>query len=102
MSHPSRALPEIRIGDLPLFADDATLGRALLGPDRAGEWRQMAPLLEARGLPTIDKLMGGRYVPAVKAFFDHLYGLDGAAAAPPMPDGVEELGSWKKKRKLPA
>ena len=35
-------------------------------------------MLEERGLPKVDQLMGGRYVPAVRAFFDRLYGLDTA------------------------
>jgi hypothetical protein len=89
-----------RIEHLPLFADDTAIGVALLGPGRAGEWRQLAALLEVRGLPRIDALMGGRYVPAVKAFFDRDYGLAGARS-PLVPDGVEDLGAWKK-RKRPA
>lgn len=87
-----------QLDTLPLFADDTAIGRALLGTKRAGEWRQMAPLLEARGLPKVDDLMGGRYVPAVRAFFDHVYGLDGAVPIPLVPDGTEELGTWKKSK----
>lgn len=90
------------LDNLPSFPDDAELGRALLGAKRAGEWRQLAPLLERKGLPKIDETMGGRYVPAVKAFFDNLYGLDGAMPAPLVPDGIEDLGSWKRKRKVRA
>jgi hypothetical protein len=45
---------------LPLFATDDVIGAALLGPKRVQEWHQLAPLLEARGLPKIDPLMGGR------------------------------------------
>lgn len=83
---------------LPLFADDASIGAALLGRDRAREWGAMAALLEARGLPKIDALMGGRYVPAVKAFFDRDYGLTGVS--PPLaPDGTEDLGAWKKRKR---
>jgi hypothetical protein len=37
--------------------------------------------LETRGLPKIDRLMCGRYVPAVRAFFDHLYGLNNNCGA---------------------
>jgi hypothetical protein len=44
---------------LPLFATDEEIGAALLGSDRVVEWMQIAPLLEARGLPKIDDLMGG-------------------------------------------
>jgi hypothetical protein len=81
---------------LPLFADDTALGAALLGPRRSREWRQIATLLEARGLPKIDDLMGGRYVSAVRAFFDRECGLKERAVL--APDGVEDLGAWKRKR----
>src|SRR6516162_299036 len=48
------------IKSLPLFATDDAIGAALLGKDRMQEWRQIAPILEARGLPKVDHLMGGR------------------------------------------
>jgi hypothetical protein len=64
-----------------------------------GPWRQMAPLLEQKGLPKIDQLMGGRYMPAVHAFFDRQYGLDRGANAPLAPDGVEDFDSWKGRKK---
>jgi hypothetical protein len=83
---------------LPLFATDDVLGAALLGSERVQEWHQMAPLLEARGLPKVDDMMGGRYVPAVRAFFDHQYGLD-SGGAPLAPDGVEDFGPWREKQK---
>ncbi len=79
---------------LPLFATDDVIGAALLGVERAREWPQIAPLLEARGLPKIDQLMGGRYIPAVRAFFDHLYGLDHGGDVPLAPDGVEDFSGW--------
>ena len=66
------------LGIAATLCDRQLLGTALLGPDRIQEWRQIAPLLEERGLPKVDQLMGGRYVPAVRAFFDRLYGLDRA------------------------
>ena len=58
--------------DLPLFADDVLQS---VPHNRAAEFKQMAPLLETRGLPKVDQMMGGRYMPAVRAFFDHQYGL---------------------------
>lgn len=82
------------IDHLPIFADDASIGPALLGRDRAREWAAIAPLLEARGLPKIDALMGGRYVPAVIAYFDHQYGLGGNL--PLAPDGIEDFTKWKR------
>ena len=43
------------LDNLPLFATDDVLGAALLGAAaRVQEWRQMAPLLEIRGLPKVD------------------------------------------------
>jgi hypothetical protein len=83
---------------LPLFADDEAIGAALLGSARSVEWSQLTALLEVRGLPKIDALMGGRYVPAVKAFFDRDYGLSGGQS-PLAPDGVEELGAWKNRKR---
>lgn len=86
------------LDNLPLFATDDVLGAALLGADRVQEWRQIAPLLETRGLPKVDKLMGGRYVRAVVAYFDHQYGLDHGGDPPLAPDGVEDFEKWKKRK----
>lgn len=82
---------------LPLFASEEALACALLGPGRAVEWRQISPLLEARGLPKVDGLLGGRYVPAVRAFFDREYNIRGDAQVT-APDAPAELGSWKGHR----
>jgi hypothetical protein len=87
---------------LPLFATDEIIGAALLGPKRVQEWRQIAPLLEGRGLPKLDPLMGGRYLPAVRAYFDHQYGLDNGGGAPLAPDGVEDFQTWRQRQKHPA
>ena len=81
---------------LPAFPTEDELGKALLGPRRARDWPALAPLLERRGLPKIDDTMGGRYVPAVKAFFDSANGL--GKDVPLRSDGVEDLGAWKKRR----
>jgi hypothetical protein len=86
-----RARPSI--DSLPLFADDAAIGLALLGPARASEWKQIAALLEGKGLPKMDPLMGGRYVPAVKAYFDREYKVHDTFGA--APDGREDLAAWK-------
>jgi hypothetical protein len=97
----SRSLVASRnLDSLPLFATDSLLGAALLGPEREEEWRQIVPMLELRGLPKVDQLMGGRYVPAVCAFFDRRYGLDSSAANVPLaPDGVEDFDSWTNERR---
>ena len=99
MSH-SSAVAKQSLKSLQWFATEDQIGTALLGANRLHEWRQIAPLLEARGLPKIDQLMGSRYMPAVRAFFDRLYGLDHTAADVPLaPDGVEDFGSWKTRKK---
>jgi hypothetical protein len=83
------------IEDLPLFADDIALGLVLLGVRRAGEWSNIVPIYERRGFPKVDPVMGGRYVPAVRAFFDREYGVGGAKLS--APDGIER--PWKESRR---
>lgn len=83
---------------LPLFAADDVVGAWLLGPQRKQEWQQIAPLLEARGLPKIDHLMGGRYTRAIVAFFDREYRLDLGGDVPSAPDGTENFETWRHKR----
>jgi hypothetical protein len=85
----------IRWDELPLFASDHELGRALLG-DRANEFAGLAVVLERDGFPTVDDRMGGRYVPAVKAYFDRDYGL--ATLAPRHPGGTERPDLWNTKK----
>lgn len=85
-----------RWDDLPLFATDAEIGGALLGPIRAGEFKGQAVLLEGRGFPKIDPRFGARYTPAVKRFFDIEYGL--ADTQPKNPGGVERPDTWTKKK----
>lgn len=74
--------PTIAFTDLPLFADEALLGAALLGPDRVAEWPKIAAELEGKGLPAIDPTFRGRYTPAVRAFFDYAYGLTAFMPSP--------------------
>ena len=83
--------------DLPLFADERALSEAIMGHGKYTAWRAIVPLLERRGFPTIDGLMGGRYTLAVKAFFDREYGI-GSAAQASAPHRPAELGAWKKER----
>lgn len=91
----SRTALNPALDGLPLFASEEQLSRALMGPGKISEWRQIAPLLERRGLPTVDGLLGGRYVPAVRAFFDRQYGVSDqfVKSSPHMP---AELGAWKR------
>src|ERR1700692_458571 len=63
--------------DLPLFASDEAISEVLMGAGKTREWLAIVPLLERRGFPSIDGLVGGRYLPAVKAFFDREYKIHG-------------------------
>jgi hypothetical protein len=83
---------------LPIFATDKEIGAALLGANRAQEWQEIAPILETRGLPKIDELMGGRYVRAVIAFFDRQHGLDLGGDVPLALDGTENFEKWRQRR----
>ena len=86
--------------DLPLFASDRDLARALLGPKGAKEWPIVVHGLERLGLPPVDRLMGGRYTPAVKSFLDRIYNPSATVAA--APPGAEKLVPWNETRKRTA
>lgn len=78
----------------PLFANEEAIATLVLGKGKLREWRALAIVLERSGLPRTDPMTGSRYVPAVRAFFDHRHGLTGST--PPMaPDGVE---NWEALR----
>ena len=87
------------IEDLPMFAPDDAIAVVFMGPGKTAEWRQIAALLDLPGLPKVDQMMGGRYVPAVKLFFDDEYKLT-AGPSLAAPDGPEELGSCKPRRRI--
>ena len=57
-----------------LYPDDRELGRVLLGP-RAAEWPAIAKAEEKAGLPRVSAQYGGRYWPAVRAFYDRRHRL---------------------------
>ncbi|WP_439398451.1 hypothetical protein ACRQ5Q_14395 [Bradyrhizobium sp. PMVTL-01] len=87
---------------LPLFPTEQALACALLGPGRTTEWNQIAPLLEKRGLPKIDGLMGGRYTPAVRRFFDLEYKVGDAENVVAAPHQPAALGAYSGRRRVSA
>jgi hypothetical protein len=87
-----------KLDDLPLFACEDDLAAAIMGTGKNTAWRSIVPLLEADGFPKIDAVMGGRYTPAVRAFWDREYRLN-AAHPVASRDGPEALGTWKNNRK---
>jgi hypothetical protein len=82
---------------LPLFVTEEQLAAAVMGPGKTREWRQVAPLLEVRGLPEIDGLMGGRYLPAVKAFFDREWNVHGTHQVKAPHKSAELDAPWRKR-----
>ncbi|ACL58291.1 hypothetical protein [Methylobacterium nodulans] len=73
--------------DAGLFPSEAEIARRLSQTPQ--EWAAKAKVLERDGLPRVDPLMGGRFWPAVRAYFLARYGLAGAEAL--APDGPENL-----------
>jgi len=62
---------------MPLYPDEAMIAVAVLGSKRAKQWSSIARFLEDKhGLPRIDELMGGRYWPAVLAYFQQRNNMD--------------------------
>jgi hypothetical protein len=75
----------------PLYASEELVADAVLGPGHLREWRERAPILERDGLPLIDELMGGRYLPAVRKFFDLRNGVLTGQAVPQRADAKENF-----------
>jgi hypothetical protein len=89
------------LDQLPAFASEEQLAVALMGAGKTSAFRAVVPLLEARGFPKVDGLMGGRYIPAVRAFFDREYAVRGEThvAAPHSP---AKLGAYRGRREATA
>jgi hypothetical protein len=72
---------------IPLYPDEATIAVAVLGQKRAKEWPRIAQHLQDKhGLPPVDAEMGGRFWPAVVAYFRFRHGLFVDGWGPPNPN----------------
>jgi hypothetical protein len=80
-------IPRI-LDDLPLYASEDEIARAVLGENRVKDWPAIAAIDERKGLPGIDPLHGGRYWPAVQRFYDMLNLPDGNQAGPAAQQGA--------------
>jgi hypothetical protein len=105
------------LDQMPLYPDEAAIAAAVLGPRRAREWSRIAQHLEDKhGLPPVDTEMGGRFWPAVVAYFRTRHGMHVDGLPPPTasahsrirvvpfaPDGNERWpqGDGKVKIKAP-
>lgn len=90
----------VSLDSLPLYASDEQIGAAILGTGRAQEWCCLALALEKQpSFPLVDKLHGGRYVPAVKRFYDLRHGLLNSTNAATPPPARERLDLWTEPKK---
>ncbi|WAC29254.1 hypothetical protein [Ancylobacter sp. SL191] len=74
-----------------LFPSEAEIARRLSQDPRG--WTAKATMLEREGLPRVDPIMGGRFWPAVLAFWNRRYGLSTVQAS--QPDGEENLDALR-------
>ena len=74
-----------------LFPCESEIARRLSQKPR--DWRAKASVLERDGLPRVDLLMGGRYWPAVLAWWNRRYGLSNVEVS--QPDGEENLDALR-------
>jgi len=84
----ARRSPDI-VRNAGLFPSEAEIARRL--SQTLPEWTAKALILEREGLIRIDPLMGGRYWPAVIAFWNRRYGLSSIEVS--QPDGEENLNA---------
>jgi hypothetical protein len=82
-----RSAPSNR--DFGLFPSEAEVARRL--SQAPADWPAKAVILERDGFPRIDPLMGGRFWPAVDAYWRRRYGLIGSEIH--HPDGPEDLNA---------
>lgn len=77
--------------DTGLFPSEGEVARRLSQDPRT--WAQKAKVLERDGLPPVDAMMGGRYWPAVQAYWNRRYGL--ASTGPFALDGRENFDALR-------
>lgn len=72
-----------------LFPCEAEIARRL--SQTPAEWAAKAIILERDGLPRVDPVMGGRFWPAVQAYWFRRYNLTSIEVS--QPDGEENLNA---------
>lgn len=84
---------------MPLYPDERRIAQEILPPDKVSSWGGIAAVLERKGLPTVDPLFGGRYWPAVKAYFDRRHGVSDVTPTT-RPDGEENWDAPRRQQKV--
>ena len=74
-----------------LFPDEQEIARRLSQEPKA--WAGKAIVLERDGLPRVDPVMGGRYWPAVFAWWNRRYGLSIVEVS--QPDGRDNFDALR-------
>lgn len=87
----TKAMAQAVVKQQGLFPCEAEIARRL--SQEEATWRATAIVLERDGLPRVDPIMGGRYWPAVQAFWHRRYGLSTVEAS--QPDGGENLDAFR-------
>ena len=77
-----------RLDDIPRYASEKEIALAVLGPERWRDWPGLVPSLEREGMPKVDRFIGARYWPAVRAWLDRRHGVN-RMAEPVEVDGEE-------------
>ena len=98
----ARAPAPVSFDDLPLFATDEEIARAIVGEHRAKEWmRTRLPTLSQKpGFPAIDAFHNGRPTWLVRRFYEQYLGVTGIAGKPGRPDGQEDPSAWRTKKRV--
>jgi hypothetical protein len=84
-------MPKASYRDSGLFPSETEIARRLSQDPKT--WPAKAIILEREGFPTIDPVMGGRYWPAVEAYWHCVYGLSNIE--PRQLDGKENLDALR-------
>jgi hypothetical protein len=97
-----RETERARAKEIALYASEEQVAELVLGPGHLRDWKDRAVILEREGLPKIDPMMGGRYLPAVRTFFDLRNGVYSNRSKPVLmkPDGKDNFSCPKPKQKL--
>lgn len=96
----TRAPARVSFDDLPLFATDMEIARAVVGEARAADWvKTRLPTLAGKpGYPPIDPYHNGRPTWLIRRFYEQYLGVAGIGSKPGAADGKEDAGAWRSKR----
>ena len=74
-----------------LYPSEEEIAQRVLGEGKVKQWIALVPTLEREGLPRVDPLFGGRFWPAVRAWFEQRNGLRPEL----VPSGADGQEVWK-------